>query len=141
MDVELREITSETVRDICALEVADGQRTFVAPNAVSIAEAHFAPHHWMRAIYADGEPAGFLLADEESDPYLWRFMVAAGFQGRGIGRRALELLLERWRGLGARRVTLSVEPENRAAAALYESFGFAFTGEVHAGERVMRLEL
>jgi diamine N-acetyltransferase len=141
MDVELREITSDSVRDVCALGVADGQRSFVAPNAVSIAEAHFVPHHWMRAIYADGELVGFVLLWEESDPYLWRFMVAAGFQGRGIGRRALELLLERWRGLEVKRAMLSVEPENRAAVALYESVGFAFTGEVDEGERVMRLEL
>ena len=54
VDVELREITSETVRAICELEVAVDQRSFVAPNAVSIAEAHFTPGHWMRAIYADG---------------------------------------------------------------------------------------
>jgi diamine N-acetyltransferase len=141
MDVELREITSQTVRDICALEVAAGQRTFVAPNAVSIAEAHFTPHHWMRAIYAGGEPAGFVLTWEEAEPYLWRFMVAEGFQGRGIGRRAMELLLERWRGLGVPHVMLSVEPENRAAIALYESLGFAFTGDEEAGELVMRLPL
>jgi diamine N-acetyltransferase len=52
MNVELREITSETVRAICELEVTPDQRSFVAPNAVSIAEAHFTPGHWMRAIYA-----------------------------------------------------------------------------------------
>ena len=61
MAVELREVTSETVRAICSLGVAADQTGFVAPNAVSIAEAHFTPNHWMRAIYADGEPAGFLL--------------------------------------------------------------------------------
>ena len=57
MDVELREITSESVRAICELDVAADQRSFVAPNAVSIAEAHFTPGHWMRAIYADGSPS------------------------------------------------------------------------------------
>ncbi len=50
MAIDLREITSETVRTICELEVAVDQRSFVAPNAVSIAEAHFNPGHWMRAI-------------------------------------------------------------------------------------------
>ena len=48
--VELREITFETVRAICRLEVASSQAGFVAPNAVSIAEAHFAPTAWFRAI-------------------------------------------------------------------------------------------
>ena len=50
MDVELREITSESVRAICELKVAADQRSFVAPNAVSIAQAHVTPGYWMRAI-------------------------------------------------------------------------------------------
>lgn len=95
MEVELREITSETVRPICELEVAVNQRSFVAPNAVSIAEAHFTPGHWMRAIYADGQPVGFVLTlDEPSEGYfLWRFMIAEGHQRRGVGRRALQQAL------------------------------------------------
>jgi diamine N-acetyltransferase len=63
--VEPRKITKETVRAICDLKVADEQRGFVAPNALSIAEAHFVPTHWMRAIYADEEPAGFILTHED----------------------------------------------------------------------------
>ena len=45
--------------------MAADQRSFVAPNAVSIAEAHFAPGHWMRAIYADGQPVGFVLTFDD----------------------------------------------------------------------------
>jgi diamine N-acetyltransferase len=144
MDVELREITGDTVRAICRLEVADDQRGFVAPNAFSIAQAHYEPKHWLRAIYADGEPAGLVLAREdpaEGSYYLWRFMVAEAFQRRGVGRRAMELLLDRWRSLGATQAELSVIPGNDAAIGLYESLGFRLTGEEHGGERVMRLEL
>jgi diamine N-acetyltransferase len=144
MDVELREITGETVRAICSLEVPAEQRGFVAPNALSIAEAHFVPTHWMRAIYADGEPAGFVLTHEVPEAgtyYLWRFMVADGFQRRGVGRGAMELLLDRWRALGAAAATLSVVPDNRGAIALYESLGFRLTGEEEHGEVVMRLDL
>jgi diamine N-acetyltransferase len=144
MDVELREITADTVRAICKLEVADDQRGFVAPNAISIAEAHFTPQHWMRAVYAGGEPAGFVLTYEEPDGegyHVWRFMVADGFQRRGVGRRAMELLLDRWRSLGATEATLSVIPGNSGAIGLYESLGFQLTGDEHGGEAVMRLEL
>ena len=144
MEVELREITMETVRAICDLEVADGQRDFVAPNAVSIAEAHFVPTHWMRAIYADGEPAGFVLTYElpdESRYYLWRFMVADGFQRRGVGRRAMGLLLDRWRSLGATVGMLSVVPSNPDAIAFYESLGFRLTGEQEHGELLMSADL
>lgn len=144
MEVELREITSDTVRAICALEVAEEQRDFVAPNATSIAEAHFTPEHWMRAVYADGEPAGFVLTWEvpaEGTYYLWRFMVAEGYQRRGVGRRAMELLLERWRALGVGVASLSVVPGNPAAMGFYESLGFRLTGEEEHGELVMRMEL
>jgi diamine N-acetyltransferase len=144
MDVELREITRETVRAVCGLEVAEVQRGFVAPNGLSIAEAHFTPHHWMRAVYADGEPAGFLLTYEDpaEDAYwVWRFMVAAPHQHRGVGRQAMELLLERWRSLGVGAAALSVLPANREAITFYESLGFELTGEEESDELVMRREL
>ncbi len=143
MGVDLRKITNETVRVICDLKVADEQREFVAPNALSIAEAHFVPRHWMRAIYADDEPAGFVLTREDSAEgtyYPWRFMVDERYQRRGVGRRAMELVLERWRGLGAAEATLSVVPANPGAITFYESLGFRLTGEQHGGEVVMRLE-
>jgi diamine N-acetyltransferase len=144
MEVELREITFDTVRSICSLEVESDQRDFVAPNALSIAEAHFVPQHWMRAIYADGQPAGFVLTyeDQRSRTYdLWRFMVDASFQRSGVGRRAMQLLLDRWRGLGASEARLSVVPANTAAISFYESLGFRLTGEEEHGELVMSLEL
>jgi diamine N-acetyltransferase len=142
--VELREITNESVRAICSLEVAEEQRAFVAQNALSIAEAYFTPHHWMRAVYLDGEPAGFLLTYEdpaEDAYYVWRFMVSAEQQGRGVGRRAMQLLLERWRSLGVTAAALSVVPANRQATKFYESLGFRLTGEEEGGELVMRLDL
>jgi diamine N-acetyltransferase len=140
--VELREITGETVRAICNLEVSEDQRGYVAPNAVSIAEAHFQPKSWFRAIYADDEPAGFVLTfeDPEGEGYhLWRFMVDDRHQRRGVGRRAMELLLDRWRGLGADAGSLSVVEGNDGAVGFYESLGFRLTGEREGGELVMRL--
>jgi diamine N-acetyltransferase len=68
-------------------------------------------------------------------------MVADGFQRRGVGRRAMELLLARWRSLGATEAALSVVPDNSGAIGFYESLGFRLTGEEHGGELAMRLEL
>jgi diamine N-acetyltransferase len=67
-------------------------------------------------------------------------MVDEGYQRRGVGRRAMELVLERWRGLGAAEATLSVVPANLGAISFYEPLGFRLTGEEHDGELVMRLE-
>lgn len=51
--VTLREVTQETLMPVLRLKVKPGQEQFVADNATSIAEAHFEPTAWFRAIYAD----------------------------------------------------------------------------------------
>ena len=92
----LREITKETVGAILNLKVSPEQTHFVADNATSIAEAYFEPKAWFRAIYADETPVGFMMLEDDpetSSYYLWRFMIAEGYQGRGYGRQALELLM------------------------------------------------
>jgi diamine N-acetyltransferase len=141
-ETTLREITKETVRKITALDVGAKQKGLVAPNAVSIAEAYFEPKAWFRAIYYGEEPAGFAMVwrdPEERRFYIWRFMVDARFQGKGVGARALELLLEEARADGVEEVTLSVVPGEGSAMAFYEKYGFERTGVVEHGEEEMRL--
>ena len=144
IDTSLREITKETVRQITALDVGPEQHGLVAANSVSIAEAYFEPKAWFRAIYHGEEPAGFVMVwrdPAEQVFYIWRFMVDARFQGKGVGRRALELLVDEARADGASEVTLSVVPGPYSAFAFYERFGFEPTGAVHGGEAEMRLLL
>jgi len=143
--VTLREVTAETVRAVCALEVASTQRGYVAPNAVSIAQAHFEPKAWFRAVYAGEEPVGFVMLHEDTEKpeyFLWRFMVAAQHQGKGYGRRALDLVVEHVRSLpGARVLGSSFVPGEHGPQAFYLRYGFVETGEVDEGERVIRLDL
>lgn len=145
MTVELREITGETVRAICGLKVAPDQEGFVAPNAVSIAEAHFEPTAWFRAIYADGEPVGFIMLEDDAakaEYFLWRLMVAEGSQQRGYGRRAVELLIDYVRTRpGATALITSWVPGERGPEAFYRKLGFEPTGEIDDGEVVARLAL
>ena len=98
--VSLREITEETLGPVLKLSdtLSETQKHMVAPNAVSIAQAHFSPYAWFRAIYADETPVGFLMLyigpedDEkpaETQPtfhFIWRLMVGGPYQGRGYGR-------------------------------------------------------
>ena len=144
--VTLREITKETVHTICDLKVAPQQEQFVAPNAVSIAQAYFEPDAaWFRAIYADESPVGFLMLDDDpaNEEYdLWRFMIDARFQGFGFGRRALELLIKHVRTRpGAKALFTSCVPGDGSPCPFYEKMGFIYTGDVDDGELVMRLEL
>lgn len=143
-EITLREITSETVRLVTDLAVAPEQEGYIASNAVSIAQAYFEPKAWFRAIAAGEELIGFVMVHRDPEArvfYVWRFMVDARHQGRGYGRRAMELVLEEARSDAVPEVTLSVVPGERSALGFYRRLGFEETGEVHGGEIVMRLEL
>jgi diamine N-acetyltransferase len=149
--VTLREITADTVRAVIKLQVTEYQNRFVAPNAVSLAQALFAPYAWYRAIYLDEEPVGFVMLADDSllDPVpanpkigVWRFMVDAKHQRQGIGRAAMRLVIDHVRRLGRfEKLGISYVPEEGGPERLYLSLGFRPTGEVDDGEVVMELPL
>lgn len=144
--IALCEITKETLHPILKLEVVEHQKNFVAPNAVSIAQAYFEPESaWFRAIYADETPVGFVMVDDdpENEEYgLWRFMIDQRYQGLGFGRRALQLVIEHIKTRpGAKEFFTSCVPGDGSPCPFYEKMGFVYTGEVDDDELVMRLGL
>lgn len=149
-EVTLREITADTVRPICEL-VAEPPG-FVAPNAVSIAQAYFAPEAWFRAVYAGDEPVGFVMLEDtslasppaaEPEVTLWRFMIDTKHKRRGYGRAALRLVIDevRRRHPGLRVLRTSCVPGPGSPRPFYESLGFVFTGETDGTEEVLALRL
>ena len=143
--ISLREINADNVRAACDLELAPGQERYVAPAATSIAEAHYEPASWLRAIYADDELVGLVLLflDAEKPEYgVWRLLVAAGHQGKGYGRRAMQLVIEHVRALSnATELLVSYVPGPADPSAFYRRLGFEDTEREEHGERVMRLTL
>jgi diamine N-acetyltransferase len=144
--VTLREVTKETLLPVLRLKVAPEQEGFVATNAVSIAQAHFHPETaWFRAVYLDDMPVGFVMVEDDaaqSTYMLWRFMIDARYQGQGIGRRALELVIDHVRTRpGATELLTSCVPGEGSPGPFYEKLGFAYTGEVDEDELIMRREL
>ena len=149
--VTLREITAETVRAVTELSVAESQRGFVASNAVSLAQALFAPPAWYRAIYVGEELAGFVMIEDQSqlepppptpEVAVWRFMVDHRFQGRGIGRAAMLLVIEHVRHKGRfERLLVTYVPGPGCPEGFYLGLGFRHTGRVEEGEVVLELPL
>jgi diamine N-acetyltransferase len=144
--VSLREVTRDNLRDIMKLKVTEAQNQFVAPNTVSLAQAHFYPDRaWFRAIYADETPVGFLmLSDEPRKPeyFLWRLMIAVEYQGFGFGEQAMKLLIAHVKTRPqATELFTSYVPAEGGPAAFYHKLGFVDTGEVDEGENVARLLL
>ncbi|MBI5256534.1 MAG: GNAT family N-acetyltransferase [Burkholderiales bacterium] len=149
--VTLREITAETVLAVCRLSVHEAQKSFVAPNAVSLAQALFAPEAWYRAIYAGDELAGFVMLEDHSlrspppdrpDVGVWRLMVDARFQGRGIGAAALRQVIAHVQSKGLfSRLELSYVPGPGCPEPFYRSLGFRPTGRMDGQEVVLELPL
>ena len=143
--VTLQEVTEQTVRTICSLSVREDQRKFVAPNAVSIAQAHFSKHAWFRAIYADDTPVGFAMIEdrpEKPEYFLWRFMIDARYQGMAFGKHAMELLISRVKTRpNATEFLTSVHQAEGGPQGFYEKLGFRLTGDYEEGEAILRLSL
>ncbi len=129
------------MRAVVRLGVGPHQQAFVAPNAVSLAQAYATTKAWPRAIYAGDVPVGFtMLSDDDEQPryYLWRFMIDRRHQGRGYGRAAMDLVEEYVRTRpGGDRLYLSYVPAPGGPEHFYRSLGYEDTGRVHGGEREM----
>jgi len=143
--VTLREVTKDNVNSICNLEVKETQRDFVASNAVSLAQMHFEPKAWARAVYAGDTPVGFVMLrddPEEQKYYVWRYMIAGEYQGFGFGYRAMEQVIEYVRSRpGAAELTLSYVPGEGSPREFYMRLGFEDTGVKHGPENEMKLVL
>jgi diamine N-acetyltransferase len=145
--VSLREITEETVISICKLSdtLSAQQKKMVAPNAQSIAQAHYSKYAWFRAIYDGETPVGFImLYDNPEEPkyFLWRLMIAGPCLGLGYGEKAIQLLIEYVRMRpGAKELLVSCEEGEGSPKGFYAKFGFKRTGKMQGEEVVLRLPL
>jgi diamine N-acetyltransferase len=146
-EVSLREVTAETVREICKLSdtLSPAHQRMVAPNAVSIAQAHFSEHAWFRAIYLDETPVGFLMLydnPEEQVYFLWRLMIAGPYQGKGLARRALALLIDYvMTRPGATELQTSCGQGVGSPEGFYWRLGFRRTGQMVGNEVELVLTL
>lgn len=143
--LQLRDVDTNNFQECVSLEVNEDQRTFVAPNMRSLAQAYVSRDAAkVFALYDQNLMVGFamLYVDHmEKDYELWRFMIDKRHQQKGYGREAMAKIIDYFKSIGAKTVTLSFEPENHIAEKLYESCGFYRNGEENEGEIVMQLDL
>lgn len=145
MKVTLESVTIDNFEVLMDMELPPEQARFLASNAYSIAQAHYYADWRPRAIYCDGNPAGFALYDvtgnDQPGHYaIYRLMVDYPRQNRGIGRRAMELLLAEIRSFeDTRRITICYKPDNAAAREFYSSLGFLETDIDDLGEMVAEI--
>ena len=159
--LKLKKINRNNIAEILKLEVFDNQKSFVATNNSSIIEAYIAitenNHVFTFGIYKDDIPIGFLMigfdvnsADKgapkvaKGNYNIWRLMIDKKFQGKGFGKKAMDLALEFINTFPcgtAKYCWLSYESDNDVARQLYKSVGFVETDEKDGEEIVAILEL
>lgn len=135
--VELRPVNLHNYYRVLLLELAPDQAHYLWSNGNALAEAAYVPDQHAEAIHAGGELVGlatwgrwhpYFAYGDPPDPgsySLDHLMIAAPFQGRGHGRRALDLLLARIAGRpDCRRIVISIHRDNLVARGLYERAGF-----------------
>lgn len=151
--LRLEQLTPENLEAACALKVRPEQEKFVDPVAHSLAEAYVWPGvAWPRLIFDGDEMVGFLMAFlgirfTSEDPEgvlrsgLWRLNIAAGRQGRGYGRFAVEAVCEEVRRRGDEQAYVTWKAGEHGPEGFYLGLGFRPTGETSGGETVGALKL
>jgi histidinol dehydrogenase len=145
----VRPVDAGNLDAVLALHVAPGQRALVASAERSLAQVAYEPAGRAVALFEGDDAVGMmLLYDARLDKkrpaeqlYLWRLMVDARHQRRGLGRQAVQWVLEEARRLGLPEVGLSHVQAPGHAGAFYLALGFSYTGEVDDGEQKMVLRL
>ena len=133
--VELEPVTADNQRAVGDLVTHKSQERFVSPMLGNFRDALVPPVRngaplvpWFRAIEADGQVVGFLMAaemtDGHPDPFLWRFLIDRMHQRRGIGSVALDQFEQWCRERGAAAVEVSWAEGHGSPAALYRARGY-----------------
>ena len=145
----VRPVDAGNAAAVMKLQVAPGQRRFVAPVDRSLAQLAYEPAGRAVAMFDGDEPVGMMLLyearldkEEPADQlYVWRLLVDARHQRRGLGRLAIAWVLEEARRWGVPEVGLSHVIAPGHAGPFYGKLGFVYTGEIDDGEHKMVLKL
>jgi diamine N-acetyltransferase len=150
--IQLKEVTVDNFDSVVALSktLTPYQQSCVAPNMVSLAEAYVEPKRaWPRAIYLDDEPIGFIMLalheaeiPKEDWPayYLWRFMIAKSYQGKGYGTKVLDMIKDKCKTDNQAFLYTSCGMNGDQPYQFYINYGFVDTGK-NDGEQILKLRI
>lgn len=143
--IHLEDITPDNWRE--ELKVSKEQERYVSDAMKILARAYAFRNQRSYAciIYEEGEPIGMALyydCDELQAYDFSQLFIDERYQGRGFGKEAAKLILDRMKRDGKySEVVLCYIEGNKAAKEMYEKLGFYHTGEADEDEIVMRKKL
>lgn len=145
MSIYFDKINPENFRTFTALKVKPNQEDFVASNPSILARA-FAYREYnseVYGIYFDDTPVGLLMfhdyhKNEKLYCLLSEFMIADKYQGKGYGRKALEIWISIIKNSNKYdSIMLCYIEGDDAAYNLYKGAEFYLTGEIDEDEIIM----
>ncbi len=148
-ELRLVELSAATIVAVNTMSLKPGQEQFIAPTSYAVAGAVVNPATaWQRVVLDGDEVVGFVSANFDADAdhehfrsVLWRINVDADDQGRGVGRFAVEKLLDEARTRGMDRVDVIYEAGEGGPEAFFGRVGFVPVDETEFGEVIAEIRL
>ncbi|MCL2620194.1 MAG: GNAT family N-acetyltransferase [Defluviitaleaceae bacterium] len=162
--INLQPLSWDNYVAVYQLQVEEHQKGYLAPNYASLAEAYLMSKEAdgcpqaLFAICNNAEVVGFAMidyipsgegsyanyagGDGEACYYLSRFMLDKRFQGQGLGKSAMDLIIDyvKTRPLGeTASFYTSFKPENEVMRKFIAKCGFVETGKINQGEVITKI--
>ena len=148
-NLRLVELSAATIVAVNNMSLKPGQEQYLAPISYGIAATVINPQtSWQRVVLDANEVVGFVSANFDPEApqdhfksVLWRINVDADDQGRGVGRFAVEKLIEEARERGMDRVNVIYEAGEGGPQAFFQRVGFTPVGETEYGEVIAEIRI
>ena len=161
--IELKQINHDNWIECIELEVKDEQRQFVNPNIFSLAEAYVHSNANKKeaeefyrcipfAIYTGDKMIGFTMItyekehdfDDKPAYEIYRLMIAKDYQGKGLGKESIKLMLDYIKTFPygeVENVYASWNPDNKASERICLENGFVVVGKAEDGAVISRFNI
>ena len=148
-ELRLVELSASTIVAVNNFSLKPGQEEFLSPVSYGIAATVVNPQtSWQRVVVDDDEVVGFISANFDPDfpqehfrSVLWRINVDADEQGRGVGRFAVDGLLDEARKRNMSHVDVIYEAGSGGPEKFFQRVGFVPVGETEYGEVIAEIRL
>lgn len=148
--LRLEELSAATIVAVNRLGLKPGQEQFVSPVSYAAAAAVTpADSAWQRVVLnEDDRVVGFIHGNFDPDAFnevfraaLWRINVDAEVQGQGVGRFAVNALIDEAKRRGVDRLTVLWERGSDGPEQFFLNVGFTEIGETPYGEAIGAIDL
>ncbi|APH46598.1 GNAT family N-acetyltransferase [Microbacterium sp. 1.5R] len=148
-ELRMVELSAATIVAVNNMSLKPGQEQFLAPVSYGIAATVINPQtSWQRVVLDDDQVVGFVSANFDADApeehfrsVLWRINVDADDQGKGVGRFAVEQLIEEARVRGFDHINVIYEAGEDGPEAFFLRVGFTPVGETEYSEVIAQIRI